>query len=606
MLEVEMSYYTNDKMHVVCICHLEKQSALHVDSIKVENVITRLMGWGTFMYNQQILLDIRALVAGKHLLEEIKPWLKMSDNVKKLLSEVEAYFNTPTQQTLYDTSDLNANTILDFVKQTPYGMKDNKSYQLDIPIKALQYDRFLIYWSTGLGKTYALGLMLSYLRKHNPNPKYIICSSTPGAKNVIDTLKGIIDFDVSKTATMQNAEQVHAFEKERAGKDILVFSYSAYKTFIKEPKNAAYIRKNFKELKLFLDEVQGVNNTKSKQSSDIFTLVNHSQRVYMFSATPFDNPTKMYSIMKLLDPRSVYELGVVHWSHIYADSSEKLGRWVIDQNTWRHDLLQQRFKLIANAIDQKDYDNVDLPDQKIMLLKFGLTDIQTEIYHSAINDLMAACSSDKDTPAVFIRSLGILANPNDLLTKEDVAPYISEKTRTLIANFNVLSSPKFMATKMLLDKCQGKKPIVWYAHPSIGKLAKPWLESLGKKVYYIETEIKAENRNDILNAFIAEPDNDAVLLTSLYITTTSVTLNCSKVMIFMDHVFKFEDRTQALGRNHRIGQDQVTTVYDLYYTDTVDMAYYSRDTAKEDYVKEYSVKGKLTYSKLKDILNGRI
>src|SRR5574344_506908 len=130
--------------------------------------------------------------------------------------------------------------------------------------------------------------------------------------------------------------------------------------------------------------------------------------------------------------------------------------------------------------------------------------------------------------------------------------------------------------------------------------------SLGLKVYYIETEIKAENRNDILNSFIVVPVIYAVLLTSLYLTTTSVTLNCSKVMIFMDHVFKFEDRTQALGRNHRIGQDQVTTVYDLYYTDTVDMAYYSRDTAKEDYVKEYSVKGKLTYSKLKDILNGRI
>lgn len=139
----------------------------------------------------------------------------------------------------------------------------------------------------------------------------------------------------------------------------------------------------------------------------------------------------------------------------------------------------------------------------------------------------------------------------------------AQKLRHLVTPEN---NPRLQLLLGVLKEQRGKV-IVWCRFvPDVDIVT----EALGTSCLRYDGSVPSGMRKEILDRFRDPNDPARVLVANIHAISRGVTLTIAKTMVYYSNAFSLEKRLQSEDRNHRIGQDQSVTIFDLVANGTVD------------------------------------
>ena len=317
-----------------------------------------------------------------------------------------------------------------------------------------------------------------------------------------------------------------------------------------------YIRRDYKLYQdyqfeyLILDEAQYIKNPKTKNAFSVKTL--KAKHRFALTGTPIENSlAELWSIFDFLMPDYLFNY---HYFQSHYETP-------IVKN---HDEQKQQElkKLISPFILRRNKKEVltELPEKIEKTISLEFNKEEQKLYLANLvqvnKDLQKQLNYEK------IDRIAILA----MLTR---LRQICCEPRVLYENITNISS-KLEGCLDLIRNFQGnnQKVLLFSSFTSVLDLIIEELEKEQISYYKLTGDTKKEERHRLVNQF--QSDNTIVFLISLKAGGTGLNLTAAEAVIHFDPWWNMSAQNQATDRAHRIGQQNVVTVYKLVMKDSIE------------------------------------
>jgi SNF2 family DNA or RNA helicase len=554
-------------------------------------------------------------------------WDKISEQLEEIdVMEYSADFedklldarNSKTELVLSSTRLMFDDSLLNYPPMK--GLSPNEDYQRKDIVRAINRNRYGIFYDMGLGKSYVKAAIISHLRKYGKAFKVLLLSSSLGVFNLKnELLKFIKDLDEDDIRVMGKVEKDRGlFDTDHS---IVITNYNTFRIICdhyyerknkKKPPTKGYRKAVIpfdewlggKPGILLLDESHHIGNAKSQQTHRILQHSTFFNYRYIFTGTPADKPEKLYPQLRLLDASLVFDLPFYTWKEMYTTPGQS--RWSIE---WKVDELEKLNKKVTNnyAVYRETKDVLHLPENVEKRIFIDMDRKHRTIYESFVRSTLRSLQdNEKLIPRDLVNSFPYLQlaldAPQLLLAHERILP---EELIKLVKTFDYKNHVKNDVLYSILEeevKIKENKGIIWVNHPDTAH----HLQRIYEKTYHplvIIGETEEEERSKIIKSF--KEGSHKLLIASIHILNTSITLTEASFQVYFERVYDYIKYSQSLKRIHRIGQDKHVRTYIPIFENSLDVYLDKLLKNKDTLNKKLLSKEFLTTEDIKEIFNAR-
>ena len=326
--------------------------------------------------------------------------------------------------------------------------------------------------------------------------------------------------------------------------DILLTSYDLLKRDVE-----AYQETLFDTV--FIDEAQNIKNH-GTQAAKAVKAVSGARR-FALTGTPIENAlSELWSIFDFLMPGFLG--GYKHFKEKYEQpvtarqdevAAERLRRMI------RPFILRRLKKEVLR----------ELPDKLEEVVYSRMEDAQREIYEARVQKLLDSLS--KQSQEEFrVGKLQILAELTHLRQ-------LCCDPSLVYENYNGGAAKVDTCVELVKNAVEaGNKILLFSQFTSMLDIIRKRLDEEEIGYYILTGAVSKEKRSELVRAF--NEDDTPVFLISLKAGGTGLNLTAASIVIHFDPWWNQAAQNQATDRAHRIGQQQVVTVYKLIMKDTLE------------------------------------
>ena len=451
----------------------------------------------------------------------------------------------------FDRSDIFKEVINNFrnIKKTNYILSKNYDnilrdyqkygYQWLQSISAYGFGGILAD-DMGLGKTLQIIALLDENR-HADKTSLVICPSSL----LLNWQDEIHKFSSNLTCQCVNG----SLQKRKAAidafndVDILITTYD-------------YIRRDYKLYQnhqfeyLVIDEAQYIKNPKTKNAASVKTI--KAKHRFALTGTPIENSlAELWSIFDFLMPDYLFNY---HYFQTHYETP-------IVKN---HDEQKQQElkKLISPFILRRNKKDVltELPEKIEKTITLEFNEEEHKLYLA--NLVQVNKSLQEQLNYEKVDRIAILA----MLTR---LRQICCEPRVLYENITHISS-KLEGCLDLIRNFQGnnQKVLLFSSFTAVLDLIIQELKKENISYYKLTGDTKKEERHRLVKQF--QNDETTVFLISLKAGGTGLNLTAAEAVIHFDPWWNMSAQNQATDRAHRIGQQNIVTVYKLVMKDSIE------------------------------------
>ncbi len=201
----------------------------------------------------------------------------------------------------------------------------------------------------------------------------------------------------------------------------------------------------------------------------------------------------------------------------------------------------------------------DLPDKIFKQVFFELTPKQRAVYKTMEDDLRYEMD---DGTIQGVAKLNVISKLQQI-----TSGFVLLKDGSS-AVFQEQDNPRLKALKDLMEDFEDKKVIVWAWFKEEIKAIAALMEQLGRKPVQYHGGISDKDRNVAIDSF--QTGDSDTFIGNQASGGIGITLTAASDAIYYSNTYNLEHRAQSEDRNHRTGQRNQVTYYDLIAEDTVD------------------------------------
>ena len=330
--------------------------------------------------------------------------------------------------------------------------------------------------------------------------------------------------------------------KSRA--DILLTSYDLLKRDVEAYQEALFDT-------VFIDEAQNIKNHGTQTAKAVKAL--GCARRFALTGTPIENSlSELWSIFDFLMPgflgaykhfREKYEQPVAARQDEVA--AERLRRMI------RPFILRRLKKEVLK----------ELPDKLEEVVYSRMETAQREIYEARVQKLLDSLSrqSQEEYRVGKLQILAELTHLRQLCCDPSL----------VYENYDGGAAKVDTCVELVSNAVEaGNKVLLFSQFTSMLDIIRRRLDEAGIGYYILTGSTSKEKRNELVKSF--NGDGPPVFLISLKAGGTGLNLTAASIVIHFDPWWNQAAQNQATDRAHRIGQQQVVTVYKLIMKDTLE------------------------------------
>ena len=330
--------------------------------------------------------------------------------------------------------------------------------------------------------------------------------------------------------------------KSRA--DILLTSYDLLKRDVEAYQEALFDT-------VFIDEAQNIKNHGTQTAKAVKAL--GCARRFALTGTPIENSlSELWSIFDFLMPGFLG--GYKHFKEKYEQpvsarqdevAAERLRRMI------RPFILRRLKKEVLK----------ELPDKLEEVVYSRMETAQREIYEARVQRLLDSLSKQSQEE-YRVGKLQILAELTHLRQ-------LCCDPSLVYENYNGGAAKVDTCVELVNNAVEaGNKVLLFSQFTSMLDIIRRRLDEEGIGYYILTGSTSKEKRNELVKSF--NGDRPPVFLISLKAGGTGLNLTAASIVIHFDPWWNQAAQNQATDRAHRIGQQQVVTVYKLIMKDTLE------------------------------------
>lgn len=326
--------------------------------------------------------------------------------------------------------------------------------------------------------------------------------------------------------------------------DVLLTSYDLLKRDIETYEEICFDY-------MIIDEAQNIKNHQTQAAKSVKAV--KARRRFALTGTPVENSlSELWSIFDFLMPGFLYS---------YKRFRENYEQPITTQGD---EIISERLrKMIRPFILRRLKKDVlkELPDKLEEVVYSAMEGEQQKLYTANAQQLLDSLA-DKTEEELNTGKIQILAE----LTK----------LRQLCCDPS-LTYEAYKGGSAKLDTCMelihnavesGNKVLLFSQFTSMLDIIKAKLEQDEIPFYILTGQTSKEQRNELVQAF--NQDATPIFLISLKAGGTGLNLTAASIVIHYDPWWNMAAQNQATDRAHRIGQEQVVTVYKLIVKHTIE------------------------------------
>lgn len=425
---------------------------------------------------------------------------------------------------------------------------------------------FAVFAEQGTGKSRTMVDTAGYLYEKKKIDSMLILAPNGVHRNWIEQFEIFFRKDLPYKANFYSADAKAAHQAEieeliKYKKGLRVVSVNVES--ISHDSGLKFVMRFMKGRKVLVvvDESQRIKSPSSKRGKNALKIAKAAPYRRILTGTPVTNGLEdLFNQMKFLDPTILGCDTFTEFKTLYCTmggfgQKEIVGYKNVDQ-------LQERIAPHSFHIAKKDC--LDLPDKVYVKVPVELTDEQRRLYREIKTQFLAELNAPGHTitaPLALTRLLRL-----HQIVCGHYSPDETEEVRK--GTWFPLANNRIRTAVELVEEARSKV-IIWSRFlPDIQQLK----EALTKVGIGCVTYCGLDNRDtrfENLRDFKTNPKTKVFLGTQMA-GGVGLTINEAKTTIYYANSFSLEDRLQSEDRNHRAGQDESVTYYDLYSPATID------------------------------------
>ncbi len=461
-------------------------------------------------------------------------------------------------------------------------LSDPFEHQSRVHAESRDLPVFAVFWEQGTGKTkLALDTLGHLFTEGKVNGAIIVAPNGVHRNWITDEIPKHLGVPAEAVAYKSEASSTkwHAAVIEgliRTPKDqlaILTISYDAWMT--KVGKKAVWDMMRKRDCFLVLDESHRIKTPAALRTRSILAGGVHAPYRRILSGTPVtQGPFDVYSQMRFLDNDfwkremdidgftafkayfGVFEKG---WSPQIRNKDGTMGAefdlLVGYQNLDElHDLL----KRFSSRVTKDEV--LDLPEKLYTKRYFDMFPAQRRIYDEIEKEYI----SWLDSGELITAELAIVRATRLLQVLCGYVPVDGDKEPTELIDRE--NNPRLKLLRETMEDVNGKT-IIWARWTRDIEMILEALRSMGRNPVRYDGRMNSDQREASKRAFKEGDATDFVANSQM---SEGLTLNEAKTTIYYNNSYRLLDRKQTEDRNHRIGQEDHVTYFDLVCPGTRD------------------------------------
>lgn len=394
------------------------------------------------------------------------------------------------------------------------------------------------------------------------------------------------------TATVKYRQADLAETMNHDGLALLAISYEAWQTDY--GKKAVWNMMRKRRTFLGLDESHRIKTPTAKSTKSIIAGGRHAAFRRVLSGTPVPNgPFDAYSQINFLDPEfwrreldldtfTAFKAYFGVWDKGYMRKGDKMVEYPVLDGYNNLSELYGALKLISSRVTKDDV--LDLPEKLFSKRYYEMTPTQSRMYQELEEEFMTFLDSGEmiAAPLAIVR---LLRMQQVLCGYLPVAP--GEEPVELIDRDR---NPRLKVHQEVIEDTPGKA-ITWACWTRDIDMLMDSLRKQGRKPVRYDGTCSSDELQRAKDEF---KKGDATDFVANLAMSEGLTLNEAKTTIYFNNNYNLRMRLQSEDRNHRIGQDDHVTYYDLVCAGTRD------EHAIEALVKKLEVASAILGDKMKE------
>jgi SNF2 family DNA or RNA helicase len=349
---------------------------------------------------------------------------------------------------------------------------------------------------------------------------------------------------------------------------LLAISYEAWQTDM--GKKAVWKMMRKRKVLCALDESHRVKTPSAKSTRSILAGGKHAPYRRILSGTPVPNgPFDIYSQVAFLDPDfwrreldidtfTAFKSYFGVWDTGYRWDGKKQVEYPILSCYNNLEELYRSLKLISSRVTKDDV--LDLPEKLFSKRYYEMTPAQRRIYQELEEEFMAFLDSGEvvAAPLAIVRLLRM---------QQVLCGYVPvEAGQEPVELIDRANNPRLKAHKEVIEDTPGKA-ITWAVWTRDIDMVMDSLIKQGRKPVRYDGTCSSDQLQRAKDEF---KKGDATDFVANLAMSEGLTLNEAKTTIYFNNNYNLRMRLQSEDRNHRIGQDDHVTYYDLVCPGTRD------------------------------------
>ncbi len=404
---------------------------------------------------------------------------------------------------------------------------------------------FGIFHEQGLGKTkIAIDLALYWLEKE-------VCQSVVFVtkKSLIENWKNEVVSHTSHFPVVFSSSKKNNYSKFHSPAYLFICHYDLIRNDLEGFKSFCKLRK----VGMILDESVAIKNPKSQVSKAFHELSNNLVRRIIMTGTPVDNrPQDVWSQIFFLDGGKNLGKSFDNFKKRY-DLKKELNENEVAKLAYKNDLKELQDKLSNFSLrETKESAKLNLPNKVFERIEVDMDQKQKEIYEKVRKELFVEIMKNgkleiEEFDFIAVRLLRLI----------QISSYPSIYDESYIGE-----PPKLLALKKIIEGIdEEEKVIIWTNYVKTSE--KLFHKFKNKDAVLLNGTIDLDERNRSIERF--KKDTNIKFLIATYGTAKEgLTLTAANHAIFFERNFSLSDYLQAQDRIHRISQDKISYIYNIY------------------------------------------
>ena len=412
-------------------------------------------------------------------------------------------------------------------------------------------DIFGIFHEQGLGKTkIAIDLALYWLEKKDCDSVVFITK-----KSLVENWNEEIKSHTDLYPVVFSSNKKENFSAFTSPAYLYVAHYDLVKNDLESFTNFIKSRK----MGMILDESVAIKNPEAAVSKAFHSIAKYLKKRIIMTGTPIDNrPHDIWSQIYFLDEGKSLGNNFQMFKDEHNLSKE------INENNNHKILYERRLKELKDNINKftlretKASSELNLPEKNYKRIEVDMDREQRRIYEAVKEKEFMEITKNKK---IKIEEFNFIAVKLLRLIQISSDPSIFDESYEGIP-------PKFKALEqIMLEIPNSEKIIIWTNFIKTAENISKRLK--GRSHLLITGEIDVDKRNRVISEFKNDPSKK-VLIATMGVAKEGLTLTTANHAIYFERNFSLSDYLQSQDRIHRISQDKISYIYNIFTKNSVE------------------------------------